>query len=140
MAYKIGLCEGRHNIPDVDTYLFGEIPADKVTDFQWMEDCAVGVLGELVKMGDIPDRCVDIYVTGLTPALIASLNACRQIGLCPTLYHYDRSTGGYVPQTVAWFCDACDAYDCYAASVQDSMQESENSDCLYNSNRQSAQC
>lgn len=140
MAYKLELCEGRHNIPDVDTYLFGEIPADKVTDFQWMEDCAWSVLSELYKMGDLPDLAVDIYVTGLTPALIASLNVCRYMNLTPTLYHYDKSTGTYKPQAVHWFCGSCDAFDYYMASVQDSMQASENSDCLYNSDRQSAQC
>ena len=36
--------------------------------------------------------------------------------------------------------NSCDAFDYYMASVQDSMQASENSDCLYNSDRQSSLC
>ena len=100
MTYKIGLCEGRHDIPDVADYFFGEIPAGKVTDFQWMEETAFGKLERLYEDGELGGSSIDIYVTGLTPALIAALNACRRANINPILYHYDRATGSYIPQTV----------------------------------------
>lgn len=100
MAYKIGLCEGRHDIPDVADYFFGEIPVDKVTDFRWMEETAFGKLEGLYESGELGDSAIDIYVTGLTPALIAALNACRRANTNPALYHYDRATGSYIPQTI----------------------------------------
>lgn len=42
----------------------------------------------------------DLYVTGLTVALVAVLNACHKLGIVVTLYHYDREEGNYYPQQV----------------------------------------
>lgn len=43
---------------------------------------------------------INLYVTGLTVALIAALNVCRDEGVSVTLYHYNRDTGLYFPQEV----------------------------------------
>lgn len=39
-------------------------------------------------------------VTGLTVALIAAINAAKEIGAVVTLYHFDRETGRYFGQSV----------------------------------------
>ena len=44
---------------------------------------------------------LDLYVTGLSVALVAVLNAARVRGVSVTLYHYDRETGEYYAQEVA---------------------------------------
>ena len=41
-----------------------------------------------------------IYVTGLTVALVATINACLRVGISVTLMHYNRDTGSYYPQDV----------------------------------------
>ncbi len=44
-----------------------------------------------------------VYVTGFTPALVALINVCRKVGMSKlTLMHFDRNSGEYVPQNVAW--------------------------------------
>lgn len=43
---------------------------------------------------------LNLYVTGLTVALIAVLNVCREQKIKVTLYHYNRETGNYYPQEV----------------------------------------
>lgn len=43
---------------------------------------------------------INIYVTGLTVALIAAINAAKEIGASVTLYHFDRETGNYFEQSV----------------------------------------
>lgn len=45
-------------------------------------------------------ECINIYVTGLTVALIAAINAAKEIGASVTLYHFDRETGNYFEQSV----------------------------------------
>ena len=43
---------------------------------------------------------LNLYVTGLTVAVIAILNVCRGEDINVTLWHYDRDTGEYYPQKV----------------------------------------
>lgn len=43
---------------------------------------------------------LNLYVTGLTVALVAVLNVCRERKINVTLYHYNRKTGNYYPQEV----------------------------------------
>ena len=52
------------------------------------------------KLKALDIKSLDLYVTGLTVALISVLNACRQLGIVVTLYHYDREEGNYCPQKV----------------------------------------
>lgn len=43
---------------------------------------------------------LNLYVTRLTVALIATINACKRLGIVVMLYHYDRDTGRYYRQYV----------------------------------------
>ena len=43
---------------------------------------------------------LNLYVTGLTVALIAVLNATRELGIKVTLWHFDRESGKYYCQEV----------------------------------------
>lgn len=90
---SMALCEGRHEIPQaVDGSIFGNTidPLDPNS----LQAEAKSKLREL----DI--KSLDLYVTGLTVALISVLNACRELEIEVTLYHYDRESGNYYPQQV----------------------------------------
>lgn len=43
---------------------------------------------------------LNLYVSGLTVALIATLNQCRREGITVTLWHYNKATGKYYSQQV----------------------------------------
>lgn len=119
---KMCLCEGRHEIPDaIDGAIFRSEISD-VTNVALLEEQAfsrlwgaayqhhvAGEAGFLVAPleGDPGDEYnlmlsnklhIDLYVTGLTVALIAVLNVCHRAGVAVTLRHFDRATGGYYPQ------------------------------------------
>lgn len=112
---KLGLCEGRHSIPEVNEYIF---PADvNPLDVTGLQSAAVERLKAVfpeatVSVTNLPNQAdytdipvyvrgkLDLYVTGLSVALIAALNACRELGISVTLYHYDRDGGQYYPQSV----------------------------------------
>ena len=89
---KLGLCQGRHPMP-VENYIFGE--SVNPLDVDGLEKEAVT---ELLEFGKL--KHIDLYVSGLTVALIAALNACRQLSIAVTLYHFDRDSGTYYPQEV----------------------------------------
>lgn len=77
----MSLCEGRHEIPQaIDGSIFG-------TEREASEQLR-GVF------------TLNLYVTGLTVALIAVLNVCREQKIKVTLYHFNRETGNYYPQEV----------------------------------------
>lgn len=100
MKYVFGLCKGRHEVP-VENYIFEEEITDP-TDFTVMENRADNAIPKDADQ-------LDVYVTGLTPAMLAVVTICflRKINL--TAYHYDRETGSYIPQKViTWFrCGFC---------------------------------
>lgn len=122
---NLALCQGRHDIPQAtDGSIFGSV-IDNMTDTNRLESTAFhniwnaaydhhkqGESGYLRVSPDwdgcdmeplmlCPDLHINIYVTGLTVALIASLNAMRKEGISVTLYHYDKDTDSYFPQEVA---------------------------------------
>ena len=45
--------------------------------------------------------CIHVYATGLTVALLATLNALRDAGCEVIVMHYDREKGEYYPQRIA---------------------------------------
>ena len=111
---KMGLCQGRHDIPDVDGYIFqreinpldtvgAETAAcERLLSLYPEVTTSTSCLPNQADYTDIPVYIrghLDLYVTGLTMALVAALNACRKLGIVVTLYHYDRE-GGYYPQIV----------------------------------------
>lgn len=92
-AASMALCAGRHSIPDaVDGAIFDSITDP--TDVSGLEAEAISRLS-----GSHIDL-LNLYVTGLTVALIATINACKRLGIVVVLYHYDRDTGRYCRQYV----------------------------------------
>lgn len=90
---SMALCEGRHAIPQaVDGAIFDTVI--NPLDVEGLQSEAYNKIKAL----DI--NSLDLYVTGLTVALVAVLNACRQLGIVVTLYHYDREEGNYYSQQV----------------------------------------
>lgn len=90
--YKIGLCEGRHPLP-VTEYVFGSI--EDPTDVDGLEEVAEEFFRNL-----IPNCLLELYVTGLSVALIAAINmASKYINIKNiVLMHYDSKTNTYYPQ------------------------------------------
>lgn len=91
MAKNMMLCEGRHSIPEaIDGAIFGnELNPLAVSDLEAeAENKLRGV------------KVLNLYVTGLTVALVAALNACRKLDINVTLYHFDRTSGTYYTQEV----------------------------------------
>ena len=46
------------------------------------------------------DEHINLYVTGLTVALVSIIKACMELHVSLTLYHYDRDSNSYYPQEV----------------------------------------
>lgn len=90
---SMALCEGRYAIPQAeDGSIFGNT-------IDPLDPQALQAEAES-KLRELNIKSLDLYVTGLTVALISVLNACRQLGIVVTLYHYDREEGNYYPQQV----------------------------------------
>lgn len=92
MVQKIGLCQGRHEIGEVKNYIFKQ--EVNPLDVKGLEETALEIVSK------IEANELHIYVTGLTVALIASLNACKKLNKKVILYHFDRTSGEYYPQEV----------------------------------------
>jgi len=92
-SISIGLCQGRHEIPQVENYIYDEIV--DVTDVAAIENTAT-LFVESVNHVDY----IDIYVTGLTIALVAVLKALTETKhhSIVTLYHYNNVTKEYFKQ------------------------------------------
>ena len=54
-----------------------------------------------------------LYVTGLTVALIACLNATRELGIEVILWHFDRESGKYYSQEVKQYEDILKKHNNY---------------------------
>ena len=89
----MALCKGRHEIPEaVDGAIFdSEVNPLKVAELEAEAN---------YKLHTIGCKKLCLYVTGLTVALVAVLNACRELGITVWLYHYDRESGTYYVQEV----------------------------------------
>ncbi len=90
---NLGLCQGRHSIPQVSSYIFAQ--EVNPLDVDGLTRQAVISLYNLKKQGI---TAIDLYVTGLTVALVAVINAAISHGIILTLYHFDRESGNYYPQ------------------------------------------
>lgn len=85
------LCEARHNIPNAtDGSIFNN--TINPLDVNGLEEIAIA------KLNGVDEA--NIYVTGLTVALIAVLNASKITGTKITLWHYNRDTDNYYSQEV----------------------------------------
>lgn len=89
---KLSLCAGRHEITGLQGYIFESI--EDVTNVRNLFNEAYANLKEL------ENGKLELYVTGLTVALIEVLNACRFLNIKVELYHFNRDTNGYFKQNV----------------------------------------
>ncbi len=90
---KVALCESRHDIPEAeDGAIFGNTLNPK--DVYGIEREAKKVISESGV------ESLYVYVTGLSVALVAVINVCRELGVELTLMHYDRDTNRYYEQEV----------------------------------------
>ena len=87
----LALCQARHPMP---TEVVGSIFNQEVNplEVQGLEKIAL----ERVK----GINSLTLYVTGLTVALVAALNACKKAGVQVVLMHYNRDNNCYYPQKV----------------------------------------
>ena len=115
MLKTMVLCTGRHDVPVNDGAIFpSEIDPLNVTG---VEQAAYNRLLDLfpeattrtislLNQADYTDISVyyrgklRLYVTGLSVALVAALNACRALGVDVELLHFDRASGDYYSQEV----------------------------------------
>lgn len=89
-AVSMSTWEGRHDIPDaVDGPIFLASDSKYITDPDMLEEEAFFKLREMQV-----DR-LHLYVTGLTVAVLAILNACKDLGIVVTTWHYDREFKNY---------------------------------------------
>jgi hypothetical protein len=88
----LALCDSRHPMPECVTGAIFDTTVNPL-DTLALEERACNVLEGV--------KALNLYVTGLTVALIAVLNVCHRNGILVTLYHYNRDTDSYYPQTVA---------------------------------------
>jgi hypothetical protein len=115
MNRKMALCAGRHNIPNAtDGAIFPAVvnPID------------IDGINAVVRTTLQNVDCLDLYVTGLSVALVAVVDYCVSNGVGLTLWHYNVATGDYYPQPVAkswrscpfcghlnpptaWYCGGC---------------------------------
>ena len=86
-----GLVVGRHNITDVTDYIFTD--STLTLDPKSLRDLAVDGLNRLgVKSGDT----LNLYITGFTPALTATIRVAFKNGILLNLFHYDVTTKSYI--------------------------------------------
>lgn len=92
---KLGLCEGRHEIPEVSGYIF---PKDFFNESKTIFDFhrMMIQIHEVLKN----ESNVTLYVTGFTPALIEVIKYCIRNLMQLKLMHFDRETNSYVSQRV----------------------------------------
>jgi hypothetical protein len=92
-TFRLGLCENRHEIKDINTYLF------KDGDIQFPinpSDIRRKVVDRFNELGITDKDDLIIYVTGLTPALTAVIRIAFKHSMTLTLMHYDKDTKSYI--------------------------------------------
>ena len=100
---KVELIKNRHifkNV-DIDGYIYDEIR--NVRDLDYMKNKvkkSIDWLMERYEINDYMDLELNLYVTGLTVALIEVINFCNLYGVGLVLYHYDKLLDIYYRQDV----------------------------------------
>lgn len=91
-----GLCKGRHPLP-VEDFIY----ENEITDPTDVLGLTMSAMKFFKADPDFEKSAfVEIYVTGLTVALIAAINAAHMLNKSVTLYHYDVTSGEYYAQRV----------------------------------------
>nr|DAG52805.1 MAG TPA: hypothetical protein [Caudoviricetes sp.] len=86
------LCKARHETPATDGAIF-ETEVNPL-DVAGLETEAKS------RLENLNIKKLDLYVTGLTVALIAVLNVARELNISVTLWHFNRENGDYYSQEV----------------------------------------
>ena len=94
-SINLGLVKGRHEIPEVSGYIFNR-NVENPSDFTSMWKVADDFLGDM----DMSVKEINLYVTGLTAALIEVLNVSKEYGIRVNLFHYNPLDGKYYKQEV----------------------------------------
>lgn len=99
MKYEFELCKGRHATPATEAIFPMEVdPTDTGALFAIAEERIPRDATEIV-----------VYVTGMTPAMLAVVEVCWKWGITLTAMHYNRDSGEYFPQCVLLYgrCAFC---------------------------------
>lgn len=93
MKFRMVVCENRHKIPGkTDGAIFPEQVKD-IFDF-----------GKLYQTADekIPQNCgyLELYITGLTPCVLAIVAVCHNRGIALDCLHYNREDSKYYVQSL----------------------------------------
>lgn len=114
---NIGLIKGRHEISEVENYVFDEAIED-VTNLAAMYSTAYA------KLINSRDEKINLYVTGLTVACATVIKVCQDNDIELSLWHYNTATGTYFEQPMVvvdrcsfcgnprgngWYCKHCGA-------------------------------
>lgn len=102
---NIALFESRHKIPNAcdGSFFDCSISSNLLTNPEQLEKLAYSrFVAKQVELGieTTQGLQVNLYVTGLTVALIAVINALANTRVELTLWHYDRDTKNYYSQKV----------------------------------------
>ena len=93
-SINVGLVKGRHEMGDLISDFIFKGPIEDPTDFGKMWLVADGFIGDLPM--DVKE--INLYVTGLTAALIEVIKVCRDYNIKLNLFHFDTKTNTYVKQ------------------------------------------
>ena len=105
---KVGLIKGRHELP-VTNYIFeGDIenPLAFQDLFRLANRRVIEIVGAEGDKFNIKEDKLVLYVTGLTQATAAVINACINNKVKLDLAHFDRDTNTYKMQEI--FTEGCD--------------------------------
>ena len=93
-----GLIFNRHALPPhVKDYVWDyDFTSDEIVDIEWQEQYCIDWLNDNLKSGE----SLNLYVTGLTAALVSMINACHRSNVPLILWHYDRTSRDYYKQIV----------------------------------------
>lgn len=86
------LCKGRHSTPATDGAIFE-------TEINPLNISALELEAKN-KLESLNITKLNLYVTGLTVALIAVLNVARELNIKVILWHYNKETNDYYYQKV----------------------------------------
>lgn len=93
-TFTFGLCAGRHDLP-VSDFIFADNDISFPINPTALLDTAAIKLRDL----NYGDKLV-VYVTGLTPALVAVIKYCSINGIKLTLKHFDRDSNSFIDDIV----------------------------------------
>lgn len=94
-SINLGLVKGRHEIAEVEDYIFKRT-IENPSDFGSMWKVADDYIGDM----DMSVKEINLYVTGLTAALIEVLNVSKEYGIKVNLYHFNPNDQKYYKQEV----------------------------------------